>query len=211
MVFRAKYSIGEDFRYASHLDIARTIYRTLRRSDLPIKYTQGFSPIPRVSFCPPKSVGQISKGDFFDLYLDAEYLGNISRELNSRFPPGIRILDIRALGPGILSLSNSINLIYYEIDLSKEDLKRNIDPASEMPIYVNTRSGKKNILNGLDSLALKNGNLSCALSCGQGQINVYDLISYLTDLPFDQAKRFKVTRTAMFIKKEGEQISPMEV
>jgi radical SAM-linked protein len=211
MVFRVKYSIGEDFRYASHLDIARTIYRTLRRSDLPIKYTQGFSPIPKVSFCPPKSVGQISKGDFFDLYLDAEYFGNISRELNSRFPPGIRILDIRALGPGILSLSSSINLIYYEVDIDKENLKRNIDLASEVSVYVETRSGQKDILNGLDSLSLSNGNLSCSLLCGRGQINIYDLISYLTDLPFDQAKRFKVTRTAMFIKKEGEQISPMEV
>ena len=51
--------------------------RIVRRSDLPIQFTQGFSPIPKVSFCPPKSVGQIAKGDFFDFYLDSEYFGNI--------------------------------------------------------------------------------------------------------------------------------------
>ncbi|UCG30251.1 MAG: TIGR03960 family B12-binding radical SAM protein [candidate division WOR-3 bacterium] len=211
VVYRVKYSVGEDFRYASHLDMARTIYRALRRSDLPIKFTQGFSPIPKVAFCPPKSVGQTSKGDFFDLYLDAEYFGNISRELNTRFPPGIRVLDIRAIKPKTPSLSGSINLIHYEINIEQKDLKNKIDPTSAAPIYINTRSGKKNILAGLDSISINNGNLSCGLFCGGGQINVYDLISYLTDLPSDQAKRFKVTRTMMFIKKEGEKFSPMEV
>ncbi len=211
VVYRVKYSVGEDFRYASHLDMARTIYRALRRSDLPIKFTQGFSPIPKVAFCPPKSVGQISKGDFFDLYLDAEYFGNISRELNTRLPSGIRVLDIRAIEPKTPSLSSSINLIHYEVDINQKDLKNKIDPTSAAAIYVNTRSGKKNILAGLDSISINNGNLSCGLFCGGGQINVYDLISYLTDLPSDQAKRFKVTRTMMFIKKEGEKFSPMEV
>ncbi len=211
VIYRVKYSVGENFRYASHLDIARAIYRGLRRSDLPIKFTQGFSPIPKVSFCPPKSVGQISKGDFFDLYLDTEYFGNISRELNARFPPGIRVLDIRAIEPKTLSLSSSINLINYEVNITREDLKKSIDPTSEAPVYVNTKSGQKNILTGLDSILIDNGNLSCGLLYGGGQINIYDLISYLTDLPPDQAKRFKVTRTTMFIKRESEKFSPMEV
>ena len=211
VIYRIKYSVGEDFRYASHLDIARTIYRALRRSDLPIKFTQGFSPIPKVSFCPPKSVGQISKGDFFDLYLDAEYFGNISRELNSRFPPGVRVLDIRAIEPKTSSLSSSINLINYEVEITKADLKKSIDPDSETPIYVNTKSGQKDIRTGIDSISIENGNLSCGLLYGSGQINIYDLISYLTDLPREEAKRFKVTRTTMSIIKEREKFSPMEV
>ncbi|UCD06357.1 MAG: TIGR03960 family B12-binding radical SAM protein [candidate division WOR-3 bacterium] len=211
VIYRVKYSVGEDFRYASHLDIARAIYRALRRSDLPIKFTQGFSPIPKVSFCPPKSVGQIAKGDFFDVYLETEYFGNISRELNARFPPGIRVLDIRAINPGTVSLSSSINLINYEVNIDKEDLKKSIDLNSEVPIYVNTKSGQKDLKTGLDSLSIANGPLSCGLFYGGGQVNIYDLLSYLTELPPDQAKRFKVTRTTMFIKKESEKISPMEV
>ena len=116
-LYRVKYSVGEPFRYASHLDVTRTIYRALRRSDLPIQFTQGYSPIPKVSFCPPKSVGQIAKGDFFDLYLEGDYFGNISRELNTRFPSGIRILEVRGLPGNMPSLSTSINLVYYEVTL----------------------------------------------------------------------------------------------
>ncbi len=210
VAYRVKYSVGETFRYASHLDITRTIYRALRRSDLPIKYSQGFSPIPKVSFCPPKSVGQISKGDFFDLYLRTEYFGNISRELNARLPSGIRVLDIRAIDPKTPSLSVSINLIYYEVDVQSGDIRQEIDPTSRDPIYVDTRTGKKNIVNGIESITY-NGTFTCGLYYGKGQIGIYDLIAYLTDLPMAQAKRFKVTRTTMFIEKEGQLLSPMEV
>ncbi len=210
IMYRVKYSVGEPFRYASHLDIARTIYRTLRRTELPIKFTQGFSPIPKVSFCPPKSVGQISKGDFFDIYFDAEYFGNISRELNSRLPAGIRVLDIRALESRAPSLSSSINLIEYEVDIAGSELRKQIDSSSRESVYIETKSGRKDIAAGLDSISISNGKLTCALYYGGGQINIYDLISYLTGLPSDQAKRYKVTRTTMFTKKEGELYSPME-
>ena len=210
-VYRVKYMVGEPYRYASHLDITRSIYRTLRRSDLPIRYTRGFSPIPKVAFGPPKSVGQTSKGDFFDLYLESEYFGNISRELNTRLPHGIRVLDIRALNPHTPSLSSSTNLIQYEVEITRKELKKRIDPDSQEPVYMETKSGKKNVLDGIESMSINNGNLACALYCGRGQINIYDLISYLTGLPSERTRIFKVTRTMMFIKKEDERYSPMEV
>ena len=211
VAYRVKYAIGEPFRYASHLDIARTIYRALRRSDLPVRYTQGFSPIPKVSFCPPKSVGQTSKGDFFDLYLNADYFGNISMELNSRFPAGIRVLDIRPIGHGTPSLSASINLIYYEVAIKQAELRQRLDPRSATPIYVDTRSGKKNVLAAVESITSSNGNMTCGLYWGKGQITIYDLLSFLTDLPSAETKKYKVTRTTMLIAKEGKLISPMEV
>ncbi|MBA7705218.1 hypothetical protein ES703_114042 [subsurface metagenome] len=209
--YRVKYTIGESFRYASHLDITRTIYRSLRRSDLPIQFTQGFSPIPKVSFCPPKSVGQVAKGDFFDFYLDSEYFGNISIELNARFPSGIRILEVRAIPVNTPSLSNSINLIYYEVNLPQNDIKKSLGFSSDKPIYIKTKSGMKNILDGLESISLNNGILTCGLYFGIKKINIYELLSYLTNLLIESAKIYKITRTTMFIKKGGILHSPMEV
>ena len=209
--YRVKYTIGESFRYASHLDITRTIYRALRRSDLPIQFTQGFSPIPKVSFCPPKSVGQVAKGDFFDFYLDSEYFGNISIELNARFPSEIRILEVRAIPVNTPSLSSSINLIYYEVNLPQNDIKKSLGFSSDKPIYIKTKSGMKNILDGLESISLNNGILTCGLYFGMKKINIYELLSYLTDLLIESAKIYKITRTTMFIKKGGILHSPMEV
>ncbi len=211
VVYRIKYSIGEPFRYASHRDITRTIYRALRRSNLPIKYTQGYSPIPKVSFCPPKSVGQICKGDYFDCYLESEYFGNISRELNACFPPGIRILETRSIAPGMPSLSSSINLIFYEVEIPDAEIKSSLKISPDDPVYIPTRSGMKNLSAGIESISKSDGKLNCGLYFGAGGINIYDLLAYLTELPTEQAKRYPVTRTTMFIKKKGVLYSPMEI
>ncbi len=211
LIYRVKYSINEDYRYASHLDITRTIYRALRRTDLPIAFTSGFSPIPRVSFGPPKSVGQITKADYFDFYLEGEYFGNISRELNAKFPPGVRILDVRAISQSTPSLSNSINLIYYEVNLPASDMRKPIDIFRNQPIYINSKNRVKNISETIETISYNDGILTCGLYYGEKYVNIYELCSYLTDNPLEQVKKYRITRTMMFIKKEGLLYSPMEV
>ncbi|MEO0155630.1 MAG: TIGR03960 family B12-binding radical SAM protein [candidate division WOR-3 bacterium] len=211
IVYRVKYSIGEDFRYASHLDITRTIYRALRRTDLPLSFTSGFSPIPRVSFGPPKNVGQISKSDYFDFYLEGEYFGNISRELNTRFPPGIRILDVRGIPPNTPSLSSSINLIYYEVSILFGEIRKPLGNFKNQPVYISSKSKVKNISESIESISYNENILTCGLYYGEKYVNIYELLSYLTDLPIEEVKKYKVTRTLMFIKKGGLLYSPMEV
>jgi radical SAM family uncharacterized protein/radical SAM-linked protein len=210
-LYRAKYTITEAFRYASHLDITRTIYRTLRRSDLPIQFTEGFSPIPKVSFCPPKSVGQIAKGEFFDFYLIAEYFGNISQELNARFPSGIRILEVRSLPIGVPSLTSSINLVCYEVTIPADHIKKSLALSTHTSAYVRTKSGVKNVAESVESISMNGNVLHCGLHFGQGTINIYSFVSYLTDLPVESTKKYKITRTALFIKNKGIVYSPMEV
>jgi radical SAM family uncharacterized protein/radical SAM-linked protein len=211
IIYRIKYSVGEPFRYASHLDITRTIYRALRRSDLPIQFTQGFSPIPKVSFCPPKSVGQTAKGDFFDLYLEGDYFGNISRELNTRFPAGIRILEVRVLPGNTPSLSTSINLVYYEAAVPDRDIAKPLDPDALKSACVGTKSGVKSLADSLDSVSAGENILTCGLHFGPGKANIYDVLAYLTDRPAEAVRSYKVARTSLFIKKEGILLSPMEV
>jgi radical SAM family uncharacterized protein/radical SAM-linked protein len=209
--YRVKYSVGEPFRYASHLDITRSIYRGLRRSDLPIQFTQGFSPVPKVSFCPPKSVGQVSKGDYFDMNLSAEYFGNISMDLNTRFPPGIRILDVRMIPSNSPSLSSSINVIYYDVSISRDAITKPMNFSDGALVYVDTKSGMKNIQEGLESLSYENDILTCGLRFGNRKLNLYELLSYLIDKPVEMARLYNATRTTMFIKKDGKLYTPMEV
>jgi radical SAM family uncharacterized protein/radical SAM-linked protein len=208
--YRVKYNVGEPFRYASHLDITRSIYRALRRSDLPIQFSQGFSPVPKVSFCPPKSVGQIAKGDYFDMSLSAEYFGNISVDLNTRFPPGIRVLDVRMIPSNAPSLSSSINIIYYEVSIPRNAIQKSMD-FSGGTAYVDTKSGMKNIQEGLESLSYENNVLTCGLRFGNRKVNLYELLSYLVDKPVELTRLYKATRTTMFIKKDGMLYTPMEV
>ncbi|OGC42433.1 hypothetical protein A2Y85_01605 [candidate division WOR-3 bacterium RBG_13_43_14] len=208
--YRVKYSVGENYRYASHLDITRTIYRALRRTDLPLQFSQGYSPLPKVSFCAPKSVGQISRSDFFDFALEGDYLANISRELNARFPADIRILEVRCLPINTRSLSSSINLIFYEVEIERSEIKKPLEPPTTI-IHIPSKSSMKQLNESLDSVDYAAGRLTVALYCGGSQLNIYEFLSYLTERSLEETKKFKVTRTTMFIKSNGILLSPMEV
>ena len=113
--FRIKYAVGENFRYASHLDLVRAFYRALRRSELPIAYTQGFSPHPLVSFGPPLPVGVTSVGEYLDFQMAHHYSGNITRDFGPFLPKDIRILETRSISRKADSLGKIINLAKYEI------------------------------------------------------------------------------------------------
>ncbi len=210
-LYRVRYAIGEAFRYASHLDITRAIYRALRRSDLPIQFTQGFSPIPKVSFCPPKSVGQIAKDEFFDFRLENEYFGNIAAELNARLHSAIRILEVREIPQDTIALADAVNLIYYEVAIPRDAIRQSVDAQGRAPISIQTKSGRKSIHESLESVSCVDGTLTCGLYFGGGKLTIYEFLSYLTGQPVERCKMYKVTRTALCYKKGGVAYSLMEV
>ena len=59
----------EEIKYISQLDMLRTIHRALRRADIPVAYSEGFNPQPKVSFGFALSVGLVSYGEYMDIQL----------------------------------------------------------------------------------------------------------------------------------------------
>ena len=69
MQIRAKfYKIGM-LQYISHLDLMRTMTRTLTRAGIPAWYSQGFNPRLKITFSLPLSIGTQSECEFFDIKL----------------------------------------------------------------------------------------------------------------------------------------------
>ena len=94
--YRIKYSQGDEVKYISHLDFLRTINRVFSRSNLPLKFSNGFNPHTIMTIGLPLSVGTTSVCDVLDIELtepmDTVYMREI---LNKNSPVGIRILDIK--------------------------------------------------------------------------------------------------------------------
>jgi len=67
--FRVYYEKGGLLRFISHLDWMRMIFRLIAAADLQVVYTQGFSPHPKVSLCPPLANGVLGTNEYFDLEL----------------------------------------------------------------------------------------------------------------------------------------------
>ncbi len=66
---RIKFRKEGGLQYISHLDLVRTMHKIIVRSKLPLWYTEGFNPKPKMVFAAPLSIGTESKSEYMDLRL----------------------------------------------------------------------------------------------------------------------------------------------
>jgi len=96
--YRLYYARLDEARWISHLELMTMIHRGLRRSQLPLCFTQGFHPLPRVSFYGALPLGVESLAEVMDLELAGDIPApDLAARLNACLPPGIRILTVTPL------------------------------------------------------------------------------------------------------------------
>lgn len=84
---------GQPVKFISHLDWMRAIERALRRAKLPVAYTAGFNPHPRLAFSPPLSVGNTSQAELVAAEMSEPVDPHIFQErLAAVVPVGIEVL-----------------------------------------------------------------------------------------------------------------------
>lgn len=110
---RVRHTVSEEFRWAGHLDRVRALYRALRRSGLPVAYSRGFAPKPMLSFGPPLPVGLVSDGEYFDVFMEAGYAGNVVADLGPFMPRGLGLTVCRGILRDRPTLGKAINLGRY--------------------------------------------------------------------------------------------------
>ncbi|MCL6591254.1 MAG: TIGR03936 family radical SAM-associated protein [Firmicutes bacterium] len=94
--YRARFTKEGLLRYLSHLELIRAIERAIRRAGLPIAYTEGFHPHPRLGFGPALALGIASVDEYFDMELLEEIApATITAALNRVLPEDIRILAVK--------------------------------------------------------------------------------------------------------------------
>lgn len=82
-------------QYVSHLDLVRTMTRVIARAQLPIKYTEGFHPIPHLVFSAPLPVGAQSPREFLDIAVLSEVdLEGVKASLNEGLPAGLAVSEV---------------------------------------------------------------------------------------------------------------------
>lgn len=90
------YKKTDTARWLSHLDLIRTLELAIRRARLPVTFSQGFNPRPRISFGPPLPLGATSDAEIAVLRLETDIDPvELVKRLNSRLPTGIEIKNAR--------------------------------------------------------------------------------------------------------------------
>jgi len=111
--------------YTSHLDLVRSFPRMLRRVGLPLYYSEGFRPLPRLTFGPALPVGTESLCEHVDVRLRAAEhpdLHDLCSRLNGAALDGIEFFGCRVLGPNDAALNRVIEEADYVAALAKQDL-----------------------------------------------------------------------------------------
>ena len=104
--FRVAFEKGASMRFLSHLDLMRTWERALRRSGLPLAFTQGHHPHLKMSFGPPLPLGFRSLAEVFDLELTRPPGFDLAERLNAVLPDGLHVSDFRPIlykNPSLMS------------------------------------------------------------------------------------------------------------
>lgn len=118
---RVKFARGAEIEYISHLDVMRAWERALRRATIPLAYSHGFHPQPRIALAAPLPVGVTSEGELMDVFLcqrlqPREFLNKVRPQL----PPGLEILDVREVPLEEPSLQSRVRFADYRADIRSD-------------------------------------------------------------------------------------------
>jgi radical SAM family uncharacterized protein/radical SAM-linked protein len=112
--YRLQFSKSGRAQFLGHLDLTRTLLRALRRARVPLTYSQGFNPKPRVQFGPALSVGIESFGEYLDfeatVRLDVDAM---AVAIDQVLPRGFDVLGLRSIDRTVPGLGESIRAARY--------------------------------------------------------------------------------------------------
>jgi radical SAM-linked protein len=90
-----RYAKRGRMRFASHRDIARAVERGVRRAGLPIAYSAGFTPHPKISYAGAAPTGTASEAEYLEISLtEACAASDVRDRLDAALPDGIDVIDV---------------------------------------------------------------------------------------------------------------------
>jgi radical SAM-linked protein len=115
---RVTFTRGEEMKYISHLDVMRFWERALRRAEIPVAYSEGFSPHPQIALAAPLPVGVTSDAELMDVSLESVMTpaGFVER-LTPQLPAAVRLLRVEEAGLNLPSLQAEVRAAEYEVDI----------------------------------------------------------------------------------------------
>ena len=149
----AAFEKTKEISYTSHLDVQRTLQRAFRRANLPLAFSKGFNPHPKLSFATALATGYTSAGEWLDVELD----GDVSPEefmtrVNAALPDGMRFHSAFVADDSIDTLSKMLVAADYLITLYPDEpfdfelldaAVKSILASDEVIVEKKTKSGVK--------------------------------------------------------------------
>jgi len=119
---RITFAKGEPIKYISHLDLMRTWERALRRAQVPLAYSKGFNPRPKISIASALPVGFTGCGEVMDIVLSRHISPyNLIKRLKPHLPPGLEVLSVEEVYLRLPSLQSQMRYAEYRVVVESEE------------------------------------------------------------------------------------------
>lgn len=130
-------------QYISHLDLQRAIHRMLVRSGLPIAYSEGFNPHPRLNIALPLSIYQEGERELFEFKITEEIsVEEIKKALETAVFCGMKIVDV-VYAKSKLVTKTAVWRMELKTELAPSDFENAIN--GEMPVVKRSKKGEKTV------------------------------------------------------------------
>lgn len=121
--YMIRYSKQGPARYTAHLDLMRELERSMRRARLPVAFSEGFNPHPKLSIAAPLPVGTESLAELAEVEMTrAVEPGLMAESLNAVLPPGLKIREVMKMDDAAPALMAALERANYIVQLDGEDL-----------------------------------------------------------------------------------------
>ncbi|NPV72012.1 MAG: DUF2344 domain-containing protein [Firmicutes bacterium] len=139
MRIRLLFKKGEPVRFISHLDTMRAFARAMRRAGLPVAFSRGFNPHPRMVFALPLAVGATSEMDVLDVDF-SERVGLLQavQALNAALPPGLCTCVAREIPVDSPPAMSVVDASEYSVKVPIKN--RSVDPAGPLRSFMESGS-----------------------------------------------------------------------
>jgi len=225
-LIRMEFAKGAPLKFLSHLDLMRTFQRIFRRAALPLAYSQGFNPHPKIAFSPALPVGAASQCEYLDVELDAQMSGDeILTRMNRQLPEGLEIKKIKEVSQPADALNAIINraeyTVYFQTKLSEAEVAQYLEELlkrEEIIIEKRSKKGikKKNIRPGIYKLNCQQETAGMCIDMvvqtgSDGNVRPEQILDFLRNECNLAITEARITRTGLYVYADGHYKTPLEV
>jgi radical SAM-linked protein len=190
-------------RYTGHLDLHKLWERAARRAELPLAYSQGFHPQPKMNIAAALPLGFSSRCEVLDMRLEHEIqLDGLREKLQGTLPTGIQVIDVESIDERAPTLQTQVVSAEYEVSLAEagfgSEVKRKIESVLESESIVRTRRGKEYDLRPLiEALDLMDGKILMKLAAREGATGRPEEVLDMLGIAFEDTR---IERTRLLFK-----------
>ncbi len=217
---RVRFSEFGKVRFISHRDVARLFERALRKLGLPVAYSEGFSPRPKLSFGLALSVGYESDAEYLDVELTEKVdLKGLAQRFTDAMPNGITVTEIIELDAGAASLQQAIVSCIWHIEVlgmsiaEMEAITASTMAATELPTE-RVRKGKTKVSDvrpsilGIEVVGPTENGVAIAAHLATEQLSMRPS-ELLVLLGIEPDQEGRITRTHQWMNLDGERCEPI--